>query len=473
MNADIIVIGGGLAGLVTACRASELGLEVLVLEQGSGADYLCNSRVTGGVVHFASESLLEPAEMLAEKVTRITGGFVDPALAATIAGDAHRALDWLRAQGARFARISPLPRHQWVMAPLRMARPALDPEGWRGRSGDALLRQLTDILNKRGSRIVLNTKAEQLIFEGGRCVGVEATRDADRVSYRGRAIVLADGGFQGDDELVGRFIAKRPERVQRRNAGTGTGDAVRMLEAAGAKLVGMEYFYGHLLSRDAMSRDDLWPYPGLDALAVAGIVVDGRGTRFLDEGLGGVYLSNAIAWSDDPLDAWVVFDEKIWNGPGKEELFLIGANPVLVRLGGTMFKADSLAALEAEAGFSGGSLAATVEAYNAALDCGAPDRLEPRRSVKTFAAHPIRTPPFYAVPLCAGLTFTMGGGAVDADMRVLREDGSAIAGLYAAGKSLGGLEGGKPVGYVGGLSLGLITGLRAAEGIAKTERTLP
>jgi len=94
------------------------------------------------------------------------------------------------------------------------------------------------------------------------------------------------------------------------------GDAVRMLEEAGANLVGMKYFYGHLLSRDALTRDNLWPYPGLDSVAVAGIVVNGRGARFVDEGLGGVYLANAIAWSDDPLDSWMIFDEAIWKGPG-------------------------------------------------------------------------------------------------------------------------------------------------------------
>jgi fumarate reductase flavoprotein subunit len=471
MDADVIIVGGGFAGLVAANRAAELGLKAIVLEQGSGPEYLCNSRITGGVIHFATESPLEPPEMLAAKVVRITGGFVEPALASTIAGDARRALDWLRAKNARFTPISSLARQQWVMAPLRLPRPALDPSGWRGRGGDAMLRLLTDHLRKRQGQIILDTKARHLITEGDRCVGIEAQRGDTTVQYRGHAIVLADGGFQGDDELIGRFISKRPDRVQRRNAGTGMGDAVRMLEEVGAKLVGMKYFYGHLLSRDALRRDDLWPYPLFDPLAVVSILVNGRGARFADEGLGGVYLANAVAWADDPLDTWVIFDDDVWNGAAKEEMMSIAANPVFVNRKGSMFQADSLAELEQKAGFPPGAIAATVETYNNAVDRKAFDELKPVRTAKPFAPRPIRRKPFYAIPLSAGITFTMGGGAVDAQMRVLRPDGSVIAGLFAAGKSLGGLEGGEPLGYVGGLSLALITGLRAAEGIAKDIQT--
>jgi fumarate reductase flavoprotein subunit len=472
MDADVVIVGGGLAGLVTATRASELGFKALVLEAGADADYLCNSRMTGGVIHFASEGMLEPTEQLVDKIVQITDGFVDRPLITAVARDTRRAIDWLRAQDARFTRLSAHPRHEFIMAPLRMARPAFEVEGWKGRAGDAMLKLLSAKLRKLGGNIVLKTRAQRLLFEGDRCVGVAAQSDGKPVEYHGKFVVLADGGFQADPELVKRFISKYPERIQQRNARTGRGDAVRMLEAVGVKLTGMKYFYGHLLSRDAMTHDNLWPYPGLDSLATAGIVVNGRGARFLDEGLGGVYITNAVAWSNDPLDSWVVFDEGIWNGPGRAELFQIASNPGLVTAKGTIFKADTIEQLERQAGFPAGGLAKTIAEQNAAIAAKAVDRLSPTRSTHSFAAMAIAKPPFYAVPMCAGLTFTMGGGAVDENMRFLRPDGSAVPGLIGAGKSVGGLEGGEPVGYVGGLSLGVITGLRAAEFIAgKTSPT--
>lgn len=467
-NGTIVIVGAGLAGLSAACRATELGLTPTVLEQGAAQDYLCNSRVTGGVVHFASESMLEPPEELASKVQKITAGFTNRAVTLTLAKDAKRAIEWLSTQGVRFVQISPLARHRWVFAPLRLARPALEPEGWKKRSGDAVLNLLYRKVIERGGKIVLGAQAESLVVEEGRCIGVMATRGDTTERHVGEAVLLADGGFQGNSDLVRRFISPRPEKIKQRGAGTGKGAALLMAEAVGADLVGTRYFYGHLLHREAMQSDALWPYPGLDSLATAGIVVNGRGVRFADEGLGGVFLANALAWAEDPLDFWVIFDEDIWNGPGKVDLFLTAANPMLVSKKATICKASSLQELETLVAFPQGALASTVDTYNDALARDALDTLHPARSTLYNAPSPIRKPPFYAVPLCSGLTFTMGGIRVDEHMRAIDTTGRPIPGLYAIGKSAGGMEGGEPVGYVGGLSLGLITALRAAEFIAST-----
>ena len=94
--------------------------------------------------------------------------------------------------------------------------------------------------------------------------------------------------------------------------------------------------------------------------------------------------------------------------------------------------------------------------------------LSPPRSVDRFKPWPIEAPPFYAIPVCAGITYTMGGIRIDADARVLRPDGSAIDGLYAAGSTTGGLEGGERAAYLGGLTKAGVQGLCAAEHIART-----
>ena len=77
------------------------------------------------------------------------------------------------------------------------------------------------------------------------------------------------------------------------------------------------------------------------------------------------------------------------------------------------------------------------------------------------------TPPFFAIPICAGITNTIGGIAIDGHGRVKRPDGSVIAGLYAAGGATGGLEGGGALGYVGGLIKACVFGLRVAEDAAR------
>ena len=119
-----------------------------------------------------------------------------------------------------------------------------------------------------------------------------------------------------------------------------------MAQALGAATTGMANFYGHLHSRDAMSNPLLWPRPQTDDLAAAGIVVDAQGRRVADEGLGGIYLSNAIARLADPLGTTAIFDQAIWDGPpGRGHVQ--PPNPLLPEVGGTLHRADTIAELAA------------------------------------------------------------------------------------------------------------------------------
>src|SRR5579862_1467356 len=115
------------------------------------------------------------------------------------------------------------------------------------------------------------------------------------------------------------------------------------------------------------------------------------------------------------------------------------------------------------AGLPGDSLAATVAEYNDAVRFNRLTTLLPGRSELAGAVRPIDTPPFFAIPICAGITNTFGGIAIDGHGRVKRPDGSPITGLYAAGGSTGGLEGGSALGYVGGLIKACVFGLLVAE----------
>ncbi|MDD9916227.1 MAG: FAD-binding protein, partial [Rhodospirillaceae bacterium] len=249
-----------------------------------------------------------------------------------------------------------------------------------------------------------------------------------------------------------------------RGAATGHGDGMTMAEAAGAKLVGMDRFYGHLLGRDAFEIEKLWPYPIVDPIAAHSIVVDEAGQRFLDEGMGGVYMANEVAKLDDPLTATVVFDDAVWNGLAADNRYPPCMNPVFVNAGGTVLEAPDLATLAQKAGVSADGLSATVAAYNSAIESGAAQT--PARTVSKFTPQPIATPPFRAIPICAGITYTMGGIAIDRDSRVQAQAGGAIPGLFAAGSASGGMEGGPTAAYLGGLTKAVITGLRAAEAAA-------
>lgn len=459
-NDRVIVVGGGIAGLAAAGRLAELGVRAMVLEKGEG-DYPCNSRFTGGAFHICFRSIMNDAGMLADKIRATVADVPSLALVPTVAEDGRRVVRWLQSQGIRFLKGGPDEWQQWMLAPPSLVRPGLN---WRGRGGDVMLRTLRANLESRGGVLRERAMAVELMMHDGACVGIVAEIDGRRTELAAAAVVLADGGFQGNPDMVGRHISPRPERLRQRGAGTGNGDGIRMAQAAGAQVVGMTFCYGHVLHRDAMTNPNLWPYPIMDYVAAAGIVVDAAGRRFTDEGLGGVSMTNGIAHLDDPLSSFAIFDEAIWNGPARD--FILSANPNLQVAGGALTSAGDLAGLASATGLPATALAETVAAYNQAVDNGTTDRLEPARTASTYRPWPIRIAPFHAVPLAAGITYTMGGLAIDAASRVLGTNGRPIPGLYAAGCTTGGLEGGSNAGYVGGLVKSGVSALRAAESIA-------
>jgi fumarate reductase flavoprotein subunit len=461
---DVVIVGGGLAGLVAANRAQQLGLRALVLEAGDYADYACNTRLCGGVFHVSFTTIAHRPKVLADAIADRTYGHAPADQIAMMVDNTGRVLPWLRAEGVNFVRGGHEQYLSYVLAPPKWNRPGLD---WRGRGGDVLVRTLTRNLLQRRGEISLATRAVELLMDGQRCVGVAAMRRGRREEFRAGAVVLADGGFQADPDMLARNISPAPNRVLQRNARSGVGDGARMAGAIGAELVGLGWFYGHLLSADAHENPRLWPYPVLDHLAAASLIIDGDGRRFTDEGLGGIAITNAVARLDGPRWPMVIFDERAWRGrPGTYHT--APPNPHLEREHGTLHRASSLEGLAAAAGFERERFLAAVAEYNAALAAGTLDKLDPPRTETRAKAMPVATPPFYAAPACAGITYTMGGVHITPSTAVLRADGTTIEGLHAAGSTTGGLEGGPGAGYVGGLGKASVTGLLAAEAIKRT-----
>jgi fumarate reductase flavoprotein subunit len=464
MDADVVIVGGGLAGLAAGLTAAAGGARVSVLEQGTEPRYLCNSRITMGVFQIALNDMESGTAALVAAIAQATRGHVDAALAERYAGEAANSIRWLRAQSIRLIRGGAAAANLGVLSPPVPRRPGLH---WEGRAGDVMLRQLTVNLEQLGGVLHRGIRARELIMEGGHCVGVVATRGDEVLRWRGGAVVIADGGFQANLDLVRRHISKSPEKLLQRNAGTARGDGLLMAQAIGAGVTELEYFYGHVQSRDAMHNATLWPYPTMDFPVAAGLAVNEQAERFTDEGLAGVAIANAIARLDNPLGATAIFDQAIWEASAKT--YVMSANPFLIDAGGTILRADTIAELADRAGLPRDALERTVTEYNHAVETNDFSKLKPPRSLDHphpwgSRPMPIRQPPFVAVPLCAGLTYTMGGLRIDTQARVLHTQGHPITGLFAAGGSIGGLEGGPYVGYTGGLAKALVFGRIAGAG---------
>jgi len=467
ITCDVVVIGAGVSGMIAAVRVAQSGLRAIVLEQLTEDRYLCNSRLTAGVWHCCATDILSDPDVLYSKIVESTAGTARTDLAKAVAQDGARVVRWMQSVGIRFIK-GPYSYQSFVLSP-----PSVTPQGceWRGRGGDLMLRTFEAELLRLGGTVLRGHKALRLENKSGLITGVSGeTATGRQFTASAAAVVIADGGFQANEALIRQAIAPKPEGVFQRNAGTGVGDGLRMAQDVGAGISGLEGFYGHILSRDVFTNDKLWPYPYLDYIATAGVIVDKHAERFIDEGLGGVAIANAIAASPDPLDKLLIADQRIWTECGAVRL--VSPNPYLSKAGATMHRSDSIEGLAQQCGLDPERLQALVHEHNSAVKAHATAHLAPSRTTDKYTAHPIETAPFYAFPVCAGITYTMGGISINGNGQVLNAtEDQHIPGLYAVGCATGGLEGGNKGGYVGGLVKSGVTALRAAEHII--EHPLP
>jgi len=460
MEFDVVVIGGGIAGMVAANRAAQLGKRVAVLEKSAEEKYICNSRITYGTFHINFTSPVANEDDLVRRIETCTEGYARKDLARTVAKESRRLMQWLVSEGIDLSDLGQY--HTHVLSPVARSGSGLK---WENFAGDIALQRLEAGLSKRGGQLLRGTRAKALkLVSGG--VEVEAEQAGATKIFKAKAVVIADGGFTANTDLVREHISKTPERLLQRHGGAAMGDGLRMAKAVGAAQSSeMGNFYGHLHSRDAMTAGQrMWPRPQADDVAAASIVIDTSGRRVADEGLGGIYLSNAIARLADPLGTTIIFDQAVWDGPGRNHVQ--PPNPLVPEAGGTLHKASTLAELAGMIGLAPQKLEAVVAEYNKAIDTGTLQKLDPPRRTGGAKAWPIKTAPFYAMPICSAITNTMGGIVADSAARVLDTKGAPIPGLFAAGSTVGGLDGGPHSGYVGGLIKAVI-GLIAAETISR------
>ncbi len=388
MPYDLVTVGGGFSGLVSATRTAELGLKVAVLEARTEDRYPCSSRYTTGVSNVMGLAILADPDVLYQAIIDGSGGTANPALARAVADNGKRAIDWLAAQGARFITraLQKDQPGQKVLAPPRRLIAGLD---WEGRGGDVVMRQLEQNLVKRGGTLMRGTQVTELVVENGACSGVIARHNGASTRIDARAVVIADGGFAANPQMVAQYITPRADRVLARVGPGANGDGIRLAEAAGAAIGGFGAFYGHVHHRAAMQNPKLWPYPHLDAVAEVALLIGPDGRRFTDEGLGGVCQANAIARLPDPLSAHLVMDDAMWQAEPKLTT-TVAANSAMVTAGGALISAPDIETLAANIGVPASALAETVRAHNEAVaadDFAAPCHSAQRQEAQ---AHGVR-----------------------------------------------------------------------------------
>jgi succinate dehydrogenase/fumarate reductase flavoprotein subunit len=430
----LITAGGGLAGLVAALQAVELGAQVNLLEKG---DRL------GGSFNYSSGYVWSYRDMETYR-RQAPGG--DPVLQKLILDRLEEGLIWLEDRGA------PVLSRE-TNNPLTFGF-RLDPE--------RTVAVLAERILKLGGRISLSTALDGLIQDAdGRVSGTHAVARTGRWTEMSDAVVLASGGFAGDPELVRRHIIGGPGKIRLRAHPQSTGDGFRAALAAGAlESEGLEEFYGRNLPAPPA---EFPPERFVEVSQLYGrhaVAINSNGERYADESADWSETALTRATALQPgLRAWYVLDSDSLQERVRERT--VGEMVATARrVGGIVLQEESLEEMAdrlADWGVVRENFLRTIDGYNAAVKDDRSESLVPRRSAP---AAPVCTPPFVAVEIAPTITHTIGGIAVDGGCRVLRRSDSwPLLGLYAAGVEVGGVSVG---GYTSGLAAALVFGRAAA-----------
>ena len=489
-EADVVIVGAGGAGMTAAMTASDAGKNVIILEsqamvggnsarstggmnaaktvyqdenefgeaagvekmlQSAADDYADNEFITSlaatvaqqwadyqanPVGYFDSVELMELDTMVGGK------GINNPELVKTLVEGTASAIDWLDENGMSLHNVAAF----GGASVKRIHRPVND-EGKVVSVGAYLIPLMEKACQDRGIEIVLNTTVDTILVDAnGQAVGVSGTdKDGNTVTVNAKSVILATGGFGANLDMVASYKPEL-EGFMTTNAPGAQGQGIAMATAVGAATVDMEQIQIH---------------PTVEANTAAliteglrgdgAILVNANGERFTDE----VSTRDKVSAAEIAQPgsySWLIVDQAMVDASSVIQGYITKG---YTKTGATYEE------LAQEIEVDPATFAATMEKWNGCVEA----KSDPDFGRTSFA-NPLNTAPYYAIKVSAGVHHTMGGVVINSSAEVLKEDGSVIPGLFAAGEVTGGIHGANRLGgtaVADFVVFGRIAGASAAE----------
>lgn len=470
VEADVVVVGAGGAGMTAAITAAGEGKSVVILESQSmvGGNSV---RATGGMnagktvyqdenefgesagvektlktaaeKYADNETITALAKTVSEQWaayqanptgyfdsvelmeldTMIGGkGINDPELVETLCANSADAIDWLDEHGITLHNVS-----SFGGASVKRIHRPVNAEGKTVSVGSYMIPLLQENCEKAGVKMMLDTTATEILTDAnGAAVGVKATgASGETVTVNAKAVVLASGGFGANLDMVVKY---KPELkgFMTTNAPGIQGQGIEMAEAIGAATVDM---------------DQIQIHPTVEANTAAliteglrgdgAVLINAEGKRFIDE-VGTRDVVSAAEIAQTGSYSWLVVDQA-----------MVDASSVIqgyIKKGYTVTGA-TYEELGKAMGVDAAAFAETMDKWNGYVEA----KNDPDFGRTSFA-NPLNTAPYYAVKVTAGVHHTMGGLKINANTEVLNEKGEVIPGLFAAGEVTGGVHGANRLG---------------------------
>ena len=470
VDADVVVVGAGGAGMTAAITAAAEGKSVVILESQSmvGGNSV---RATGGMnagktvyqdenefgesagvektlktaaeKYADNETITALAKTVSEQWaayqanptgyfdsvelmeldTMIGGkGINDPELVETLCANSADAIDWLDEHGITLHNVS-----SFGGASVKRIHRPVNAEGKTVSVGSYMIPLLQENCEKAGVKMMLDTTATEILTDAnGAAVGVKATgASGETVTVNAKAVVLATGGFGANLDMVVKY---KPELkgFMTTNAPGIQGQGIEMAQAIGAATVDM---------------DQIQIHPTVEANTAAliteglrgdgAILINEEGQRFIDE-VGTRDVVSAAEIAQTGSYSWLVVDQA-----------MVDASSVIqgyIKKGYTV-TGETYEELGKAMGVDAAAFAETMDKWNGYVEA----KNDPDFGRTSFA-NPLNTAPYYAVKVTAGVHHTMGGLKINANTEVLNEKGEVIPGLFAAGEVTGGVHGANRLG---------------------------
>ena len=469
-EADVVIVGAGGAGMTAAMTASDAGKSVIILEsqamvggnsvrstggmnaaktvyqdenefaEGAGVEkmlksaadnYADNEFITSlaatvaqqwadyqanPVGYFDSVELMELDTMVGGK------GINNPELVKTLVEGTAPAIDWLDENGMSLHNVA-----AFGGASVKRIHRPVNEEGKVVSVGAYLIPLMEKACQDRGVEFILNTTADTILTDAnGQAVGVSGTdKDGNTVTVNAKAVVLATGGFGANLDMVASY---KPELkgFMTTNAPGIQGQGIAMATAIGAATVDM---------------DQIQIHPTVEANTAAliteglrgdgAILVNANGERFTDEVSTRDKVSAAEIAQPGSF-SWLIVDQAMADASNVIQGYITKG---YTKQGATYEE------LAKEIEVDPAAFAATMEKWNGCVEAKTDADFG-----RTSFANPLNTAPYYAIKVSAGVHHTMGGVVINSSTEVLKEDGSVIPGLFAAGEVTGGVHGANRLG---------------------------
>ena len=409
-DVDVVVVGGGVAGLSAAIEASQGGADVLILEkQGivGGATTRSGGKLMANGTEYQKEANMEDSnEEMFAYLKKVGGDLIDDSKVKNFVDNSLETFNWMEDLGVEVQDVEPI--HS-SLTPWRVHNTKGGGGMTDGHGGQIIVPMLNKY-NEVDGDILYNVTANELITNSDKeIVGVKGVnKDGSLVTVNAKSVILATGGYASNREMMAKYEDFTTGYSTQVPAGN-IGDGITMAETVG----------GQIYENPSAQTVYVSYTSGVGINEEAGLIVSEDGKRFVNEYTYQYHVGDAMYKEKSSLGYYIATS----NDPTPTVQYAMTLD--------TTTSASSIEELASLINIDPATLKSTVDRYNELCAKGVDEDFGKQND----KMYPIEGEKYFAIKLNPAVTVTFSGIVTDLESRVLDASNAPIKGLYAAGET--------------------------------------